>query len=82
MSTRRESPFAYLRRVRRNDGWSLTHAERYLRLPTGYLARIEAGEAGLPNLALLEEMARLYAVPLSEFWAGLGLHDEAEACLR
>lgn len=79
MSTRHESPFAYLRRVRRNDGWSLTHAERVLGLDTGYLARLEAGESGLPSLTLLEQMARLYAVPLPEFWAGLGLHDEAQA---
>lgn len=82
MSTRCESPFAYLRRVRQRDGWTLTHAERVLGLDTGYLARLEAGESGLPSLTLLEQMARLYAVPLPEFWRALGLHDEAEACLR
>lgn len=79
MNPSRESPFAYLKRARRRDGWTPAGVQRVLGIHADYLWLLEAGEASLPGLDTLRKLANLYGVPLPEFFRGLGLEDEARA---
>jgi transcriptional regulator with XRE-family HTH domain len=55
----------FLRNLRQERGLTLRQVEREARVSNAYLSQIERGERGIPNMRVLERLAKAYGVSVT-----------------
>ena len=56
----------FLKSIREQRGLTLRQVEEQAQISNAYLSQIERGERGIPNFSILERLAKVYGVPISE----------------
>lgn len=65
----------YLRQLRETRRYSLRQVQREAGISPGYLSLIEQGKRGVPHLSLLQRLAQVYGVSVSELLTKAGVGE-------
>jgi transcriptional regulator with XRE-family HTH domain len=66
MNSRERKYGEYLRNLRRGNHMTLRYVEKNTGISNSYLSQIEQGKRGIPSVAILEKLAKIYGLSLHQ----------------